>query len=87
MSNNEAKFVLGAYRANGRDAEDATFGAALAQALNANPLNRLSGLYQFAPGLAGGLVVGPGRDLDAPARFHRAGVGVQTGQRAARRAA
>ena len=32
MSNNEAKFVLGAYRANGRDAEDATFGAALAQA-------------------------------------------------------
>ncbi|RFC41463.1 MAG: hypothetical protein DUW69_002666 [Verrucomicrobia bacterium] len=34
MSNNEAKFVLGAYRANGRDAEDATFGAALAQAKN-----------------------------------------------------
>ena len=32
MSNNEAKFVLGAYRANGSDAEDATFAAALAQA-------------------------------------------------------
>ncbi|MEO6875163.1 MAG: hypothetical protein ABI222_10115 [Opitutaceae bacterium] len=32
MSNNEAKFILGAYRANGRDADDATFGAALAQA-------------------------------------------------------
>lgn len=32
MSNNEAKFLLGAYRANGRDAEDALFGAALAQA-------------------------------------------------------
>ena len=34
MSNNEAKFVLGAYRANGSDAEDTTFGAALAQARN-----------------------------------------------------
>lgn len=32
MSNNEAKFILGAYRADGRDADDATFGAALAQA-------------------------------------------------------
>ena len=32
MSNNEAKFVLGAYRANGSDADDATFGTALAQA-------------------------------------------------------
>lgn len=32
MSTNEAKFILGAYRANGRDAGDATFGAALAQA-------------------------------------------------------
>ena len=32
MSNNEAKFVLGAYRADGSDAEDATFAAALAQA-------------------------------------------------------
>lgn len=34
MSNNEAKFVLGAYRANGADAGDATFGAALDQAKN-----------------------------------------------------
>ena len=32
MSNHEAKFILGAYRANGRDANDAAFGAALAQA-------------------------------------------------------
>jgi len=32
MNNNEAKFVLGAYRANGRDAGDPTFGAAVAQA-------------------------------------------------------
>ena len=32
MSNNEAKFILGAYRANGSDAGDAAFGAALAQA-------------------------------------------------------
>ena len=32
MSNNEAKFVLGAYRPNGRDAGDATFCAALEQA-------------------------------------------------------
>jgi hypothetical protein len=31
MSNNEAKFILGAYRANGSDADDATFGTALAQ--------------------------------------------------------
>ena len=34
MSNNEAKFVLGAYRANGSDAGDTTFAAALAQARN-----------------------------------------------------
>ncbi len=32
MSNDEAKFLLGAYRANGRDAGDARFGPALAQA-------------------------------------------------------
>lgn len=32
MSNTEAKFILGAYRANGADAADATFGAALEQA-------------------------------------------------------
>jgi hypothetical protein len=32
MSNNEAKFILGAYRANGSDADDATFGPALVQA-------------------------------------------------------
>jgi hypothetical protein len=32
MSNHEAKFILGAYRSNGRDADHAMFGAALAQA-------------------------------------------------------
>lgn len=32
MNNTEAKFILDAYRPNGRDASDPTFGAALAQA-------------------------------------------------------
>ena len=32
MNNTEAKFILNAYRPNGRDANDATFSAALAQA-------------------------------------------------------
>ena len=32
MKNDEAKFILGAYRPDGRDAGDATFGPALAQA-------------------------------------------------------
>jgi len=32
MKNQEAKFILGAYRPDGRDAGDTTFGAALAQA-------------------------------------------------------
>ncbi len=32
MNNNEAKFILSAYRPNGTDAGDATFGGALAQA-------------------------------------------------------
>jgi hypothetical protein len=32
MTNNEAKFILGAYRPNGRDAEGATFKVALGQA-------------------------------------------------------
>ncbi|MDB6169002.1 MAG: hypothetical protein JWM88_1866, partial [Verrucomicrobia bacterium] len=32
MSNNEAKFTLGAYRPNGRDAGDAMFGEPLRQA-------------------------------------------------------
>lgn len=32
MNNTEAKFILNAYRPNGRDANDATFAAALAQA-------------------------------------------------------
>ena len=32
MTNNEAKFLLGAYRANGRDADNALFGEALKQA-------------------------------------------------------
>lgn len=31
MKNEEAKFILGAYRPDGRDARDATFGSALAQ--------------------------------------------------------
>ena len=34
MNNSEAKFILNAYRPGGRDADDATFGAALAQARN-----------------------------------------------------
>ena len=34
MSNNEAKFLLNAYRSNGRDASDPGFAAALAQAKN-----------------------------------------------------
>jgi len=34
MNNNEAKFILNAYRPGGRDADDATFGAALEQARN-----------------------------------------------------
>ncbi|MDB6127653.1 MAG: hypothetical protein JWM35_1549 [Verrucomicrobia bacterium] len=34
MSNNEAKFILGAYRANGRDADNSTFADALRQARN-----------------------------------------------------
>jgi hypothetical protein len=34
MSNNEAKFLLGAYRSNGRDADNAMFAEALGQARN-----------------------------------------------------
>ena len=58
MSNTEAKFILGAYRANGSDADDATFGAALAQARSDPALGAWFGWQAILPIILMSAVVG-----------------------------
>jgi hypothetical protein len=77
MNNNEAKFVLSAYRPNGRDADDAVFSAALAQARNDPALGEW-----FARDRAhGATVAGKLRDIVPPAGLREA---ILAGARATR---
>ena len=77
MTNNEAKFVLGAYRANGSDAEDATFGAALAQVKTDPALGAWFARAQAHDAAMAGKL----REIAPPAGLHEA---ILAGARASR---
>ena len=68
MNNNEAKFILNAYRPNGRDAADATFGAALAQARSDPAL----GTWFAREQLHGSTVAAKLREIAPPAGLREA---------------
>jgi hypothetical protein len=89
MSNNEAKFVLNAYRANGADATEPTFAAALEQAKTDPALGAwfarerahstavAAKLREIAPpvGLRDAILAGGRATVSAPQRSSRFGLG------------
>lgn len=77
MSNNEAKFLLGAYRANGRDADNAMFAEALGQARNDPAL----GAWFARAQAHDGAIAGKLREVAPPAGLREA---ILAGARASR---